>query len=463
MSEQLPPPWNHILPHAANLFAWGVLIGLIYLLRSFFLLIFLTFVFAYLQVSVGARLKPYVPSRIFRVFLVALAIVSVLTAAGVFLVPKVKTQTQIFVSQLGSYVLRVDEEIYRLAVKYPVVGRLFFPELEDETPEGGKIVPEAPAEPEPPVLQPSRPVKLRLAETALQLPERGETQGLPSTRVPLQPPREQPPPPSKKGLRDSPTAKFLQQLFGLGDLSDGVRNLNQLIDTLSNVGGKVFTFVTNFLLSLLFSFLIVLDLPVLGRHVRALSRTRLRFIYLTVADNIREFSLVLGRALEAQLIIAMINSALTAIGIWTLGLGQHVAFLSVIVFFFSFFPVVGVFISSIPICLVALQAKGLNTMILAIALIVAIHLIEGYILNPRVYGSYMRINSVIILIILTLAGKLFGFWGLILGVPVCTYIFGYAIRLDKPGFFPKLDEIETPEASGSPQLAENAGNAETAE
>jgi len=40
----------------------------------------------------------------------------------------------------------------------------------------------------------------------------------------------------------------------------------------------------------------------------------------------------------------------------------------------------------------------------------------------------MRINSVIILIILTVAGKLFGFWGLILGVPVCTYIFGYAIR-----------------------------------
>ncbi len=41
LSENFPPPWNRILPHAANLFAWGVLIGLIYLLRSFFLLIFL--------------------------------------------------------------------------------------------------------------------------------------------------------------------------------------------------------------------------------------------------------------------------------------------------------------------------------------------------------------------------------------------------------------------------------------
>ena len=68
-----------------------------------------------------------------------------------------------------------------------------------------------------------------------------------------------------------------------------------------------------------------------------------------------------------------------------------------------------------------------------------IHLIEGYVLNPRVYSSYMRINSVIILIILTLAGKLFGFWGLLLGVPVCTYIFGYAIRPNHPLVFPDLD------------------------
>ena len=69
---------------------------------------------------------------------------------------------------------------------------------------------------------------------------------------------------------------------------------------------------------------------------------------------------------------------------------------------------------------------------MAVVLIIVIHLIEGYILNPRVYGSYMRINSVIVLIILTLASKLFGFWGLLLGVPVCTYIFGYAIKLDPP-------------------------------
>ncbi|MCL1980435.1 MAG: AI-2E family transporter, partial [Proteobacteria bacterium] len=200
---------------------------------------------------------------------------------------------------------------------------------------------------------------------------------------------------------------------------------------LGNIGGKIASTTSAFLLSLLFSFLIVLDLPQLGASVRALESTKLRFIYRSVAGNIHDFSQVLGKALEAQLIIAIINSILTAVGITLLGLSEQVAFLSVIVFFCSFFPVIGVFISSIPICLIALQTAGLQVMLLAILLIAIIHLVEGYILNPRIYGSYMRINSVIILIILTIGGKLFDFWGLILGVPICTYVFGHAIRLRK--------------------------------
>ncbi len=174
-----------------------------------------------------------------------------------------------------------------------------------------------------------------------------------------------------------------------------------------------------------------MDLANLKASVQGLALTKLGFIYRSVAGNIRDFSLVLGKALEAQLIIAIINSFLTAIGISLLGLGEHVAFLSMIVFFCSFFPVIGVFISSIPVCLIALQTAGLQSMFLAILLITIIHLVEGYILNPRIYGSYMRINPVIILIILTIGGKLFNFWGLILGVPICTYIFGHAIRFKK--------------------------------
>ncbi len=373
--RSLPQPWNLILPHLATLAVWSVLFGVIYLLRSFFLLLFLTFVFSYIQARGVTQLARFITNRTLRVVLVALVILGILTSAGIFLVPKVKNQTEIFVSQFTIYLGSVDTELFKLGRDYPLLG---------------EIIPE---------LQPKD-------STIADQPE-------------------------KKGLKNSPSAALLQQFLGFGEAANGLQNVNQVLDTLGNIGGKIAAVTSAFLLALLFSFLIVLDLPHLKASVRGLEDTKLRFIYQSVAENIREFSHVLGKALEAQLVIALINSCLTAIGIHLLGLGQQVAFLSMIVFFCSFLPVIGVFISSVPICLVALQATGLQTMFLAILLITVIHLIEGYILNPRIYGSYMRINSVIILIILTIGGKLFSFWGLLLGVPVCTYIFGYAIRFKK--------------------------------
>jgi predicted PurR-regulated permease PerM len=384
----LPPPWDRIFPHIATALVWGVLFALIWLLRSFFLLLFLSFVFSIIQANGVARLEKYLRSRPLRVTVVAILFLTILSMAGVFLIPKVKEQTTLFLNQFTSYLDRVDEELLKLNDKYPLLARVL-PELLSAEP-----VQETPATPNE----------------------------------------------EKKELRHSPSRAMLGKLLMVSDETGGSQNINHLLGTLGNVGGKIATATSTFLLSLLFSFLIVLDLPQLAASVRELENTRLRFIYLSVADNIREFATVLGKALEAQLLVAIINSILTAIGIALLGIGQHVAFLSVIVFFCSFIPVIGVFISSIPICLIALQSSGVTTMFLAILLITIIHLIEGYILNPKIYGSYMRINPVIVLIILTVGGKLFGFWGLLLGVPICTFVFGHAIRIREQGYSQRPDE-----------------------
>jgi predicted PurR-regulated permease PerM len=372
--SSLPPPWDRIVPHIAMVMVWGLLFGLIFLLRSFFLLLFLTFVFSTIQANGVARLDKFIKNRTFRVILVEILFLAVLSMVGVFLVPKVKVQTELFMSQVPSYLERVDQEIHELSINYPLLAEIL-PELVVEAPENSQ----------------------KAVET--------------------------------NSIEYSPSRSMLQQLLKVGEESGGIENVNHVLGTLGNIGSKIAAVTSTFILSILFSFLILLDLPRLAASVRELENTKLRFIYLSVADDIRDFSLVLGRALEAQLIIATVNSILTAIGISILGIGEHVAFISVIVFFCSFIPVIGVFISSVPICLVALQTSGIQIMFLAVLLIAFIHLIEGYILNPRIYGSYMRINPVIILIILTIGGKLFGFWGLLLGVPFCTYLFGYAIRI----------------------------------
>jgi predicted PurR-regulated permease PerM len=379
-SQPLPPPWDRLFPLGTRLLVWGVILGVIYILRSFFLLVFLTFVFGYIQLSGVRRLEKFIKNRIVRVILIAVFFLSAQIAVGIFVIPKVQTQAKGFASRFNSYIDRVDQEILDLAAKYPLL-REVIPGLKKTTPENGTDA------------EPSEDTDLK---------------------------------------QFSPASYLFQQLVGLGEETEGHKNFDRILETFGSIGGKLASVVSNFLLALLFSFLIVLDLPRLSTSLAGLENTKLRFIYVEVADDIRNFSKVLGQAFEAQFLIAVANALLTAVGISLLGLGKNVAFLSVIVFFCSFVPVAGVFISSVPICLIALQSYDLNRMLLAIVLIIIIHLIEGYILNPRIYGSRMRINPVLVLVILTIGGKLFSFWGLILGVPICTYIFTHAIRM-KPG------------------------------
>jgi predicted PurR-regulated permease PerM len=95
--------------------------------------------------------------------------------------------------------------------------------------------------------------------------------------------------------------------------------------------------------------------------------------------------------------------------------------LSVIVFVCSFVPVLGSIISTTPIALVALNAGGLNLTLAAVGLVIVIHVVEAYFLNPLIYGKHLKLNPVLTLIILYVAYHVFGLWGMLLGVPVARY------------------------------------------
>jgi predicted PurR-regulated permease PerM len=174
------------------------------------------------------------------------------------------------------------------------------------------------------------------------------------------------------------------------------------------------------LLSLLFSYLILIDLNRIKAGISRLRTSRVGDFYEEAAPPIARFGIVLGRAVEAQAAIAVVNTVLTLIGLLLLDI-PLVAMLSIIVFVCSFVPVLGVFISTTPIVLVALNAGGPGLSLAAIALVIVIHAIEAYVLNPLIYGRHLKLNPVLTLIILYVGYHAFGLWGMLLGVPVARY------------------------------------------
>lgn len=206
----------------------------------------------------------------------------------------------------------------------------------------------------------------------------------------------------------------------------------QMLAKATTLVNGVLLFALHVLLSLIFSFLLLLDLPRLLRRIRVLEKGSLGPAYREIAPSLAAFGSILGRALQAQLFIAVVNTILTGIGLVLLGV-ESPLFLSIVVFFCSFVPVVGAVMSSVPIGLVALQQDGggFGMLLEVILLVIVIHAIEAYFLNPRILGSLLHIHPLIVLVVLLVAEHFFGVWGLLLGVPVAYYVFNRFIQGEK--------------------------------
>jgi predicted PurR-regulated permease PerM len=393
----LPPPWDRIFRLATRTFVWGLLIGVLYLLRPFLLLVFLTFVFAYIQAHGVDGLQHRIKNRPLRVVVVGLVVLGTLLATGFTLVPQIQAQAKQFLQNKDKYLAEADDEVEKFLRQYPSI----YDGLQKHTTT---------------TFDPSEFTDPAPAKGDGAQPDGVAAGG--QEPAPTKPPKDQAP---TTEPAPATTEKLTLVRDFIGTLTQSLRQ-NPLSLVQSGLG-----YASSFLLSLLFSFLIVLDLKKLQRGVQGLSRTKVGFIYDEVADNIAGFGRVLGRALEAQLLIALVNTVLTAAGIWLMGL-DNILVLSAIVFFCSFIPVAGTFISTTPIALVALQSDGVSALVLVIVLICVIHAIETYVLNPQIYGHHMHMNPVLVLIVLTIGGQLFGVWGLLLGIPIVNYVFRHAIR-----------------------------------
>ncbi len=243
----------------------------------------------------------------------------------------------------------------------------------------------------------------------------------------------------KSGLRNA-IASFLAENLGVKRSSrmekmveEGERylvgHIPSLVEVLQGFVKSIFNGLVSLLLSIIFSFLILLDLPRIGRAVESLSRGRAARFYQEIKPTMVNFASVIGKAFQAQAVIALLNTAFTFAGIRILGI-PHAAVLSVIVFLCSFIPVVGVFISSTPMVILALQMEGggLGMAFNVVILVTIVHILEAYVFNPRIMGEFLHMHPLFVLLVLVVAEHFFHIWGLLLGVPVAYYIFNQVLQ-----------------------------------
>ncbi|MBN2490399.1 MAG: AI-2E family transporter [Planctomycetes bacterium] len=409
---------------------WILLLAVLLYLRSFFALIFLTFLFSVLMEAVVRRTPNLIPPRRGRVVMVFLLLLAVWAGLFVFLVPRIAQEFERAVKQvpkLGERILERVEEFRLDEEEAAAEGGHGAADEGDRPAAGDRDLAEgaegdAPEEETP--LVPTGPGQARSPEEARTPAHAGE--GL---RVEGEVDR--------KREREPNLMDFLIRVIRAFRLQDLLSKEKvqaflaakgaELFGHVPTVIGHLFWAVTVFLLSLIFSFLIVWDFPRLVKGYYSLERTRAGPFFQVARETFSPFGQVLAQALGAQTVIALVNTALTAIGMAILKI-PLIEVLAVIVFLCSFIPVAGVFISSAPICVVSLGNNGFGNMLLFIVVVIVVHLIEAYILNPRIYGAHLSMNPLVVLVLLVVGHHLLGLWGLLLVTPVTAYVFHHVLK-----------------------------------
>lgn len=367
---------------------WAILFGLLWLLRDFFGLIFLTFVLAFIAAPLAefGNQRLHLPQWLSLV-LVYLLFLAALASFVRFVAPTAASEVNRLIGNLGGIEERLAETKTRFVEKYPPLREPLAGYLRSALNEdlAAALDRELRAERE----------KLGLSEAAIDTA-------------------------AGRAEAGSALAAYYakQDQLYVHALMTGL--FERVRDYAPVVVNMLYRATATILLALLFSFLIQIDLVRLKYGIRGLRSSRLRDFYEEAAQPVVRFGYLVGRAIQAQAVIACINTVLTLIGILVLGV-PLAAMLTLIVFVCSFIPVLGVFISTTPIVLVALNAGGFSLSLAVIALVILIHAIEAYVLNPMIYGRHLKLNPVLTLIILFVGYHAFGLWGMLLGVPVARY------------------------------------------
>ena len=176
------------------------------------------------------------------------------------------------------------------------------------------------------------------------------------------------------------------------------------------------------LLAFILSFFFIIDRKRLHKYLEGIKSSSLWFLYQEYAFLFKKIAKGFLLVFRAQAKIAIANTLLTWLGlniIWIL-LWHPLPYMWLLismVFIFSFVPVLGAIISSIPIALIIYNVGGFIGVIYVIILISIIHGLEAYILNPRFISEEVELPISLTFLLLIIGEHLFWPIGLIIAVP----------------------------------------------
>ncbi|MDD2487477.1 MAG: AI-2E family transporter [Candidatus Gracilibacteria bacterium] len=211
--------------------------------------------------------------------------------------------------------------------------------------------------------------------------------------------------------------------------------------------------LVEFIISLILSYVFIIDRVKIRNYFEEIKKGNFAFLYNEYEIIFSKIANGFGMIFKAQSIISFVNTVLTIFGLYVISFVHggnafpYIFTLAILVFIFGFIPVLGLFLSSIPILAIGFSYGGLTIVFEILLMISIIHMIEAYYLNPRIVSSYMEMPISLTFLVLIMSEQLFGLVGMLIGMPVFYIILDILKDFDSyiskvKGTYSKISDVK---------------------
>ncbi len=197
-----------------------------------------------------------------------------------------------------------------------------------------------------------------------------------------------------------------------------------VIHNIFNSSIAIFNIIAIICFTPILVFYLLRDWPAIEKQVNDLMPILQKKLIL---EQLKQIDIVLSSYIRGQVSVCLMLSLFYVVCLSLLGL-NYALLISLIAGFLTIIPYLGFIIGGTLCALVALlQFSELQYMYITLAIFVIGHLLESYIITPKLVGEKVGLHPVWIIFSLMAGGALFGFWGMFFAIPIAA-ILGVIIR-----------------------------------
>lgn len=214
-------------------------------------------------------------------------------------------------------------------------------------------------------------------------------------------------------------------------LAQIVEQINATISSLSNgffsTASTVFGGILSFILVIVLSFYLSVESDGISNFLRIVTPAKNEKYILSLWKRSQH---KIGLWMQGQVVLAIIVAMLVFLGLTLLRV-ENALLLAVLAGVFEIIPIFGPILAAIPAVTLSLVTDGMSSALLVVGLYVIIQQFENQLIYPLVVKKIVGVPPLISILALIVGGKLAGFVGLLISVPLATMLMEFLGDVEK--------------------------------